>query len=356
MKDLDLSKIKSVHFIGIGGIGISAIARMMLFNGKIVTGQDMQEGQVVSDLRKIGADIKIGQSYENISKDTDLIVYTIAIKTYDPILFEKIKKQKKILIKSYPQMLGVITKDKYTIAISGTHGKTTTTAMIAKILVDTGKDPSVIVGSLLKESNSNLIIGKSNIFVVEACEYERSFLNIKPNILVITNIEKDHLDYYKDMDDIEAAFSEMALQTDNFIVCNLNEISVSNILKKKYKAKVVDYTQYLEKVPKLSVSGEHNRMNAAATLAVADFLNIKEEEAQKSIAQFSGTWRRLEKRGKTKNGTIVYDDYAHHPTEIKASIEALRELYPVGEKKITILFQPHLYSRTKALFNDFAKS
>jgi UDP-N-acetylmuramate--alanine ligase len=369
MENLDLSKIKNVHFVGIGGIGISAIARLMLNQGKDVTGQDMQEGLVVDELSKLGAKIMIGQSYENIPSDTELIVYTTAIITYDPKFFAKIKEQQKISIRSYPQMLGIITKDKYTIAVSGTHGKTTTTAMIAKILVDTGKDPSVIVGSLLNPSTgsgqdpsissgqgkTNLIIGKSDFFVVEACEYERSFLNLKPKILVITNIEEDHLDYYKDISDIESAFSEIAGQTDNFIVCDPSSVSVFNILKKKYKTKVIDYRDYLDKVPKVAVPGVHNRIDASVALAVADILEIKDEEVQKSIAQFSGTWRRLEKRGQTKDGIIIYDDYAHHPTEIKASIEALRELYPAGEKKITVLFQPHLYSRTKALFNDFAK-
>jgi UDP-N-acetylmuramate--alanine ligase len=337
-----------------------------------VTGQDMQEGQIVDALRKLGANITIGQSYENIPNDTDLIVYTRAIETYDPEFFVKMKNHPsmhkvldgqtiKISTRSYPEMLGFLTRDKYTIAVSGTHGKTTTTAMIAKVLVDTGKDPSVIVGSLLnpstnlEEDKTNLIIGHSEYFVVEACEYERSFLNLKPKILVITNIEADHLDYYKDLEDIESAFSEIASQTDDFIICDPNNISTSNILRKKYKAKVVDYTQYLEKVPKLSVSGEHNRKNAAVVLALADILNIKEKNVQKSLSEFSGTWRRLEKRGETKKGIIIYDDYAHHPTEIKASLEALRELYPKGEKKITVLFQPHLYSRTKALFNDFAK-
>jgi UDP-N-acetylmuramate--alanine ligase len=352
----DLSKIKKVFFIGIGGIGISAIAKTMLLEGKAVFGSDIDDNQVVNELKKSGAKIFKGQGLEFIPKDVDLIVYTIAVPRYDPDFFKELKGIFEVPILSYPQMLGIVTKNKNTIAVSGTHGKTTTTAMIAKILIETKKDPSVIVGSFLKESNSNLIIGKSDLFVVEACEYERSFLNLKPKILVITNIEKDHLDYYKDITDIENAFSEMAEQTDNFIVCNTNEVSVSNILKNKYKAKVIDYTQYLERVPKLAVPGLHNKMNAAAALAVADILNINNVVAEKAVAKFSGTWRRLDKKGETKDGTIVYDDYAHHPTEIKAAIQGLRELYPKGEKKITILFQPHLYSRTKALFDDFAKS
>lgn len=333
MKNLNLSKIKHVHFVGIGGIGISAVARFMLSRGMDVTGQDMQENYIIDGLNKIGAKIMIGQSYENIPADTELIIYTIAVEKYDPVFFEKIKDGN-IESRSYPEMLGIITKDKYTIAVAGTHGKTTTTAMIAKILIDAKMDPTVIVGSLLKEYKSNFVVGVSKYFVVEACEYERSFLNIKPTLLVITNIEEEHLDYYKDINDIKNAFDQLSSQSENVIT---------------------DYTKYLEKVPKLSVPGEHNRKNAAAALAVALFLGIKEEDAQKSLAQFSGTWRRLEKKGETKEGVIIYDDYAHHPTEIKASIEALREIYPKGEKKITILFQPHLYSRTKALFNDFAK-
>ncbi|MES3032087.1 MAG: Mur ligase family protein [Patescibacteria group bacterium] len=351
----DLAKIKKVFFIGIGGIGVSAIARMMLEAGKRVAGSDIGESEITSELVKLGAEIKKGQGVELIPDDADLIVYSIAIEKYDPDFFSKLKKLGKAL-KSYPEMLGILTKDKYTVAVSGTHGKTTTTAMIAKILIDTGVDPSVIVGSLLKEYKTNLITGFSDVFVVEACEYERSFLNLKPQILVITNIEVDHLDYYKDIADIESAFREMAGQTADYIVCNPKDLATSHILVHKYEAKIVDYTKYLEKVPPLSVPGEHNRMNAAAALAVADILKVPEAEAEGPIAEFSGTWRRLEKKGQTKEGAIIYDDYAHHPTEIKASLQALRELYPVGTKKITILFQPHLYSRTKALFDAFAKS
>ena len=294
-------------------------------------------------MRNLGAEIKLGQAIELIPKDIDLVIYSIAIPKYDPEFFKKLQNSG-IQILSYPQMLGVVTANKYTIAVSGTHGKTTTTAMIAKILIDAGRDPSVVVGSLLKDYKSNFIAGESEFFVVEACEYERSFLNLKPKILVITNIEADHLDYYKNLADIQNAFDELISQSEN-------AISASPI-----DSRSKDYIKYLEKIPKLSVPGLHNRMNAAAAFAVANLLGIKNETIQKSLAEFSGTWRRLEKKGKTKEGTIIYDDYAHHPTEIKASIEALRELYPAPKNKIIILFQPHLYSRTKALFDDFAKS
>ena len=354
----DLSKIKKVFFLGIGGIGISAIAKMMHLEGKVVLGSDMGENEMTILLRNDGIAIEIGQKIEFIPKDVDLIIYSIAIPKYDPKFFEELKSTFHIPILSYPEMLGVVTDGKYTIAVAGTHGKTTTTGMIAKILMDSKHDPSVIVGSILKDSKSNLVVGKSNFFVVEACEYERSFLNIKPKILVITNIEADHLDYYKNLKDIQSAFSKLMEQTEQLVVFNSKDknssIPVADYEDRKPKNGFVDYMKYIDKVPKLSVPGTHNRLNAAAALAVAEMLNIPEELAQKSLAEFSGTWRRLEKKGETKEGAIVYDDYAHHPTEIRASLQALRELYP--KAGITILFQPHLYSRTKAFFEEFATS
>lgn len=349
--DLDLQKIKKVFFVGIGGIGISAIARMMLLEGKEVYGSDMSSGEITHELIELGAHITVGQNFDLIPADTDLIVYTIAIKHYDPALMEKIFESG-IPAKSYPEMLHIVTAGKYTIAVSGTHGKTTTTAMIAKILIEAKRDPSVIVGSLIKEYKSNFIVGKSDYFVVEACEYERSFLNILPKVLVITNIDEDHLDYYKDLADIEHAFTEMAMQTGSAIVCDPNDSSVQRVIK-DLNIEIIDWTKYMDKVPHLLVPGIHNRKDAACALAVAEYIGIESSQAEKAIAQFSGTWRRLENKGTTKNGTIVYDDYAHNPTEVRASLEGLRELYPKNSKKITVLFQPHLYSRTKSLFDEF---
>ena len=348
MQNLDLSQIKKVFFIGIGGIGISAIARMMFLQGAEVSGSDMSENEVTRELQNLGIKIVTGQDVNLIPQDVDLIVYTIALQYYDPVLFEKVKNLG-IAYKSYPQMLNIVTQDKYTIAVSGTHGKTTTTAMIGKLLIDSKKDPSVIVGSLLKEYKSNLIVGKSEYFVVEACEYERSFLNINPTILVITNMEEDHMDYYKDLNDIQNAFSSLVDQTKSVVVCNPNEEVLKETLMNK-NIKVIDYTLYLDKVPKLLVPGIHNRMNAACALAIADFLSINEEITQKSLSGFTGTWRRLEKIAE-KDGVVIYDDYAHHPTEVRASLQALRETYP--KNRIWVVFQPHLYSRTKALFDDF---
>ena len=356
--DLDLSKIKHVHFIGIGGIGISAVARMMLHDGKIVTGQDMQDGEIVQELKKLGIDIKIGQSFENIPKDADLIVYTIAIDNYDPELASKIKNQTEIPVRSYPQMLDILSRDKYIIAISGTHGKTTTTAMIAQILRDNKKDPTVIVGSLLIGERSNFFAGKSKYLVVEACEYRRSFLNINPKILVITNIDADHLDYYKDIEDIKSAFHELAMKVpaDGFVVCNPDDENIADVIK-GVKAKIVNYHDFFNKDLKLKIPGLHNKKDAACASAVADLIGIKKEDINKALSLFSGTWRRFEHKGEIPSGAKVYDDYAHHPTEISSTLEAFREIYPKEDKwKITVVFQPHLFSRTKLLLNDFAKS
>ncbi|MFA6393005.1 MAG: Mur ligase family protein [Candidatus Paceibacterota bacterium] len=367
--DLDLSKIKNVHFIGIGGIGISAVARMMLHMGKKVSGQDMQGGEIVDELVKLGIDIKIGQSYENIPESTDLIVYTIAIDTYDRELAEKIKNQNVIPVRSYPQMLDVISRDKYTIATAGTHGKTTTTAMIAQILEENGNSPTVIVGSLIMDKSqpshkamasrgTNFIAGSSDILVVEACEYRRSFLNINPKVLVITNIDEDHLDYYKDIEDIKSAFHEMAMKVpaDGFVICNPDDENIADVIK-DIKAKVINWQEFYNSEIKLKVPGVHNKKDAAAAIATAATLGISKEIAEQYVSNFPGTWRRFEFKGKLQNGSLLYDDYAHHPHEITATMEGFRELYSkeLGWK-ITVVFQPHLFSRTKLLLNDFAQS
>ena len=368
--ELDLKTIKNVHFIGIGGIGISAVARMMLHEGKIVTGQDMQGGEIVDELVKLGIQVKIGQSYENIPDDTDLIVYTIAIDTYDPDLAQNIKEQKVIPVRSYPQMLDIISRDKYTIAVSGTHGKTTTTAMIAQILDEGGKSPTVIVGSLIKGKDgfrTNFIAGdpnreggqiKNNYFVVEACEYRRSFLNINPKVLVITNIDEDHLDYYKDIEDIKNAFHEMVMKVpaDGFVVCNPNDKNIADVLK-GINAKVINWQEFYNSELKLKIPGIHNKKDAAAAVAAAASLGISKESAEKYVMNFPGTWRRFEFKGKLPSGVLIYDDYAHHPVEITSTLEGFRELYSsAGGWKLTVIFQPHLFSRTKLLLNDFAQS
>ncbi len=353
--ELDLKQIKRVFFVGIGGIGISAIARMFLQEGKEVMGSDVSEGEVVTELRDAGAIVKIGQGIDLIPSNTDLIVYTIAIENYDPEFFAALQSGS-VPIRSYPQMLHIVTEGKYTIAVAGTHGKTTTTAMIAHVLKNAGKDPTVIVGSLMVNEKSNFMAGKSEYFVVEACEYRRSFLNINPKILVITNIEADHLDYYKDLADIKSAFRELAekVPEDGYIVCNANDEIVREVTD-GLKAKIINYHDFYHS-RELRIPGAHNQADAAAAAGAVSIVGVTADIADIHLGTFPGTWRRFEYKGELASGAQVYDDYAHHPTEISATLQGFREIYPYGQKKITVVFQPHLYSRTKLLLEDFAAS
>lgn len=351
---MNLDNIKKAHFVGIGGIGVSAIARLFIQKGLEVSGSDRDSSIVTDALIKLGAKINIGHKSDNLPDDANILIYTIAIDIENP----EFVKAKNLGIKmlSYPEVLGVVSKEKYTIAVSGTHGKTTTTAMIGKILVDTDKDPTIIVGSLMKGPMSNLVVGESQYFVVEACEYRRSFLNLTPRIVVITNIDNDHLDYYKDLEDIKSAFRELVskLGENDYLVCNKKDERLQGIVQSA-KCTVVDYTENtLAENLELKVFGAHNVENAKAALSVTEILEIDSDKARSSIEEFTGTWRRFEYKGKTGNGAMVYDDYAHHPTEIRATLEGARNFFK--DKKIAVVFQPHLYSRTKLLLADFAKS
>jgi UDP-N-acetylmuramate--alanine ligase len=350
---IDFAKFKKVHFIGIGGIGISAIARMMMLEGKKVSGSDRDESNITHELRKLGAEIFIGQDAHNIDAKTDLVIYTVAISEDNPELMKA--KELGVTTISYPQALGAISEQKYTIAVSGAHGKTTTTAMIAKVLIDAELDPTVVVGSLLKDYESNFVAGKGKYLVAEACEYKRSFLNLAPKILVITNIDDDHLDYYKDIEDIKSAFIEMVekIPEDGFLVCDLEQPHVVDVARKA-KCTVIDYELFADMNLELKIPGDHNLANAAAALAVADILEINRKKAEESLQNFSGTWRRFEFKGKTKTGALVYDDYGHHPTEVKATLRGVRQMFP--DRRVTVIFQPHLFSRTKQHLHEFAKA
>lgn len=351
--DVDLNKIKKVHFVGIGGIGISAIARMMLQDGKDVSGSDIARSDITDALEEKGSKIFVGQSVDQIPEDTDLIVYTNAIKSANVSFLEELKKLGKPLL-SYPEMLRIVSESKKTIAISGTHGKTTTTAMIATLLIDAKFDPTVVVGAFLKREESNVVVGKGDYFIVEADEYRRAFLNLKPVVLVITNIDNDHLDYYKDLADIKSAFHELALSVreDGFVITNATHPHIVPVLK-GVRATVIDYG-LIKQVPGLKFPGKHNIENAKAALAVAEALGVDGEQARASLKAFLGTTRRFEYKGETAVGALVYDDYAHNPQKVRAALEGAREKYP--DRKIFAVFQPHLFSRTKILLNEFAKS
>jgi len=345
-------EITHAHFIGIGGIGLSAIARMFLLRGVKVSGSDISTSRVTEELQKLGATITFDQTVSALGEDVDLVLYTIAIPDSNPELLGA--KSRGIVTLTYPEALGLISKTHTTVAISGTHGKTTTTAMTAEALIAAGLNPTVIVGSFLKSSGSNFIPGKSNLFVVEACEYRESFSHLEPYILAITNIEAEHLDYYKDISDVVRAFREVASKVPEggAIVTNPNDPIIASALVGT-RAQIVDYTESLGDA-KLSIPGAHNQSNAAVALSIARLLGANEDKVRSALEQFSGTWRRFEKKGKLERGALVYDDYAHHPTEIRATLQGAREAFP--EKYIVAIFQPHLFSRTKLLLNGFARA
>lgn len=350
-----LSSYSAYYFIGIGGIGISAIARMLKAEGKTVTGSDRDQTHASVELEGIGVEVHYGQDEAHLPDNVECVIYTIAIPENNPDLVEA--RRRGIPCMTYPQALGELTRDKFTIAVSGTHGKTTTTAMIAKILLDAGLDPTVIVGSMLIDQKSNFIAGKSSLLVVEACEYRRSFLNLHPDIVVITNIDADHLDYYKDLDDIKSAFTEFVgkVPQEGYVVTNMCQEGMSDVLGATV-AGVSDYSEFDCDID-LKNPGRHNYENAKAALAVADLLKIDEQQALKSLSEFSGTWRRFQHKGfymVNETEVHVFDDYAHHPTEIRATLSGAKDRFQ--DVKKVVLFQPHLYSRTKLLFAEFAES
>lgn len=317
---------------------MSAVARMLYLQGKKVSGSDSSQSEITDDLEHLGIKVHIGQKAENLDREAEVVIYTVAVGEDNPEL--KKARERKLICATYPQALGELSKNMYTIAISGTHGKTTTTAMIGHILKKAGLDPTIIVGSKMlsdtEKSGSNFLAGKSKYLVVEACEYKRSFLNLNPQILVITNIEADHLDYYKDIEDIKSAFEEMEAKVpkDGYVVT-----------ENEYGSVKPDF--------ELLVPGKHNIKNAQAAIKVAELLGISTEKVKEYLKDFKGTWRRLEYKGE-KDGNIYYDDYAHHPTEIKASLSALREKYP--DHKLICVFEAHQQSRTRLLFEDFVES
>lgn len=353
MNKIFLDTIKKIHFVGIGGIGVSAVAQMMLLRGGVVSGSDRAVSTITKLLEGKGAEVYIGHKSENLPSDADVVVYSPAVPESNPELVRA--RELGIPMYSYPEMLGKISEGMRTIAVAGTHGKTTTTGMIAGVLIDGGKSPTVIVGSLLK-TGSNFIAGDSDIFVVEACEYKRSFLNLTPEILVITNIDNDHLDYYKDIDDIISAFHTLAMKVPphGVVIADTKDSNIKKAIE-GIPARVIDYCDMeVRKELVLAVPGEHNARNACSALAVAHILDIAPREALASLARFQGTWRRQEHKGDTKDGVMVYDDYAHHPTEIRATLQGFRAKFP--DSRIRAIFQPHLYSRTRLLLEAFAES
>lgn len=350
-----------IHFVGIGGIGVSALAQYYLSKGHIVSGSDLVSSEVTDFLKEKGAKILLGpHSENNLSNDTDLVVFSPAIRPEN--LEYKKAKDLKIRLQSYPTALGELTREYFTIAVSGTHGKSTTTAMLALVLSKAGLDPTVIVGTKLKEfGNTNFKEGKSKILVIEADEHFASFLNYWPRIIVLTNIEKEHLDFYKSLNNILKTYKQYILHLgqDGILVANKEDKNIAKIAKKG-KHEVVFYSikqkESLRLKHILKVPGRHNIYNALAVLTVAKILGISHKTSITALSKFKGSWRRFDlKKGKanSKNITVI-SDYGHHPTEVFATLKSVREKYP--NKKLWCVFQPHQYQRTYYLLSDFVKT
>jgi UDP-N-acetylmuramate--alanine ligase len=366
---------KFIHFIGIGGISMSGIAKILLSNNIEVSGSDISESESVRELRELGARVEIGHRAENITNQ-DIVVYTSAVHDDNPEIIAA--KQKGIKLIDRATMLGYIMKD-YTDAISvaGTHGKTTATSMMAYVLLEAQKDPTVMVGGKLDGIDGNLRIGGSGYFLTETCEYMRNFLKFFPKIAIILNVEEDHLDYYRDIDDIVDAFSSFCalVPEDGYVVVNKESeyaVKSANGSKAKvytfgfndadYCAKNITYSDYgypsfdvyekdnLIGSISLNVVGVHNVLNALSVAAAALNMGIDFESIKKGLEKYTGTKRRFEKKGFV-NGALVIDDYAHHPTEIKATLKALDN---IKHQRQWVIFQPHTYTRTISLLDDFA--
>lgn len=352
MKGIAMQKIQHAHFIGVGGIGMSGLARLFLHEGKKVSGSDRAQSALTDALMAEGITLYSTQIPENIASDVDLVVYTEAMAHDHPELVAA--RARGIDCVNYFEALGAIANEYYLIAIAGSHGKTTTTAMLIDIAEAAGFDPTAIVGSLRASTKSNYRAGKSKYFIVEACEYKRDFLTLEPDVLVITNLEYEHVDYYKNLADVQDAFRTLALRVpaEGAIICATRDVNLAPVLT-GVSAKVIDYHAYVDPLLTLQVPGMHNALNSAAARAAAVFVGIKDEVARKALSNFAGTWRRFEYKGEL-HGAPVYDDYGHHPTEIRMTVRGAREKYP--HKRIVLAFQPHMYSRLHELFEDFAEA
>lgn len=344
---------KSIFMSGIGGIGMSALAQYFADKGVCVAGSDRGESPTTELLERKGIRVVIGQNAGNVPSGTDALVYSDAVPADNP----ERARASELGIKqySYFEMLGEISAGKTTVAVAGTHGKTTTTGMLARILRDAGVSPTVIVGSLVTDFGSNYLRGDSDIFVVEACEYRDHLLELSPRVLVITNLEWDHTDWFPSLEALQATFREAiaCVPADGAIITNPRDENIAPLLRQGYagQARIIDYTE--EPAYELRMPGEFNRMNARAAAAAARVIlpGIADSAISASLAAFQGTWRRFEYKGKTARGANVYDDYAHHPTAVRETLRALRA-QTAG--RVIVAFHPHLYSRTRDLLDEFA--
>ena len=369
----------NIHFIGIGGISMSALAEICLNKGYTVSGSDMNDSYLLDNLRSQGANIYIGQKRENISDNIDMVVYTAAIHPDNQELVAA--KEKNILTMDRAAFLGQVMREyKNSIAVSGTHGKTSTTSMLSTIFEYAKLDPTILVGGNLSVIGGNVKIGSSDHFITEACEYVDSFLNFNPKISIVLNIEEDHLDYFSGLNEIKASFNKFGklLPADGYFIINGDDNNTIDILH-EVKATTIKYgtntsnDAVIKNISfhdngygifeleykgndlgrfELSVPGLHNIYNATAAIMTAYVSNLELEVIRKNISLYKGVGRRFETKGYYKD-VLVIDDYAHHPTELKATLSAANKL---KKSKLWCVFQPHTYTRTKSLLDSFAEA
>ena len=373
-----LGRIRRVHMVGIGGIGMSSIAEVLLHRGYRVTGSDLKKSDVTDHLESLGAEIFEGHDAKNIV-GADVVVHSSAVNVQENPETQEAEKQRTPLI-SRAVMLGELMRMKFGIGIAGTHGKTTTTSMAGLVVAEGGFDPTIIVGGKVASFGSNAVAGEGDIIVIEADEYDRTFLRLTPSLAVITNIEADHLDIYEDLEDIKEAFIQFANQVPFFgaaIVC-LDDKNVQAIMSRidrrirtygvsrqadiradRIEAKglqtqfeVYEQGQLLGGI-RLNAPGMHNVYNALAAVAIGIELEIPFENIAAGLARFTGVQRRFQEIGEAL-GVLLIDDYAHHPTEVRATLEAASQGW--DGRRIVAVFQPHLYSRTQDCKEEFARA
>ena len=380
MYQIDFNKPVWVHFIGIGGISMSGLAEVLLERGFRITGSDMAESPLTQKLRSEGAGIYLGQKAENIEEGMDVVVYTAAIHPDNPEFAEVVRRGIPMLTRA--ELLGQLMKNyPVAIGISGTHGKTTTTSMVTEILLTANADPTISVGGMLDSIGGNIRVGRSDLFVTEACEYTNSFLSMYPTIGVILNVSADHLDFFKDLDDIRHSFRRFAelIPAAGLLVISSNIPNVEELTQGlSCRVQMVgtnpeddfcmtDITYDALGCPQfhvmqagedlgcvcVGVPGEHNAWNALAAIAVGRELDLSMEDIGNALKNFGGAHRRFEKKGILGEDVLIVDDYAHHPDEIRATLQAAARS---DRKRIICAFQPHTYTRTKSLMDDFAEA
>ena len=375
---ISLSDCRHIHCIGVGGIGLSGIAEILKSRGYEVSGSDMRESDTTERLLEHGIRIFLGHRGKNV-ENADLVIYSTAVSKDNPEL--KRAKELGIPTMTRAEMLGILMEEyKTSIAISGTHGKTTTTSMISLILNRAQMDPTILVGGNLGEFGGNVRVGESQFFVTEACEYMDAFLSSRPRIEIILNIDSDHLDYFKDIEHIANSFREFAKRVpddgviiaydanpfvrsivkdmDNVITFGFSDscdYSVEDVIfnSSGNPQFYVNYHGMRLCTVMMSIPGEHNILNALAAIACCHYLGVDVSDIVETLEEYKGTQRRFDIMGTTNNNIKLIDDYAHHPTEIKATLDAVSNM---KYKNLWVLFQPHTYTRTMALFDEFAES